>query len=362
MKFKIIKKDSSSKARLGSLETSHGTLETPFFMPVGTRGAVKALINEQLLSLNVPMIASNAYHLMLRPGISLIAQAGGLHAFMNWQRPILTDSGGFQVYSLARLSQVTAEGVHFRSHIDGANCFLSPEESMRMQKELGSDIAMMFDQCLAPDSEKFLIEESLHRTHLWAQRCRDYPLHKQQTLFGIVQGGDYPDLRQRSAETLTQLDFDGYALGGLGLSTNINELIEATEPLLPQDKPRYLMGVGTPRNLVEAVMRGIDMFDCVLPTRDGRTGTAFTWSGKVAVKAGRYREDYTPIDPQLDCYTSHFSRAYIHHLLHVHEIAGATLMTLQNIAFYMDFMRILREEIREDTLGEFYQRICKIYP
>ncbi len=354
-----------SKARLGTLETAHGTIETPVFMPVGTKGTVKALLHEQLLALDAQIILGNTYHLMLRPGIEIISKAGGLHPFINWPRPILTDSGGFQVFSLSNLNKVTKEGVQFQSHIDGSRYFLGPEESMRIQKGLGSDIVMAFDQCSPYPCERGALEEGLERTHAWAKVCRDYTLQPHQNLFGIVQGGVHADLRQQSAESLVPLDFEGYAIGGLSVgepAEMMYKTIEETIPFLPEGKPRYLMGVGTPRNLVEAVMRGVDMFDCVMPTRNARNGTAFTWAGKIPVKAGRYAEDFTPIDPQLNCYASQFSKAYIRHLLNVDEISGLTLMTLQNVAFYLDFMRVMRQAIQNDALMEFYQRICNIYP
>lgn len=364
MKFTLEKRDSRSKARLGRLETAHGTIETPAFMPVGTRGAVKTLLHEQLLRLDTQIILGNTYHLMLRPGLDIIKKGGGLHRFINWPRPILTDSGGYQVFSLSSLNKVTQEGVHFQSHIDGARYFLGPEESMQIQKGLGSDIVMAFDQCAPYPCERHELEQALKRTSAWAKVCRNFPLQPHQALFGIVQGGVHADLRQQSAEELVPLQFDGYAIGGLSVGEPAElmyQTIEVTEPLLPEDKPRYLMGVGTPRNIVEAVMRGIDMFDCVMPTRNARNGTAFTWAGKITVKAGRYAEDFTPIDPQLDSYASQFTKAYIRHLLNVDEISGLTLMTLQNIGFYLDFMRALRQAIHNDLLEDFYKRICNIY-
>ncbi len=365
MRFNIQKKDPHSKARLGTIETAHGLIETPVFMPVGTRGAVKTVTNEQLEDLDAQIILGNTYHLMLRPGVDILKKAGGLHLFMKWPRPILTDSGGYQVFSLASLNKVTAEGVYFQSHIDGSSHFLGPEESMMIQKTIGSDIVMAFDECTPFPCEKHEVEQALFRTHRWAKQCRDYALQPHQNLFGIVQGGIYSDLRQQSAQALTQLDFDGYAIGGLSVGEPIPmmyEMIDVVEPLLPQEKPRYLMGVGTPRNIIEAVMRGVDMFDCVMPTRNARNGTAFTWAGKLVIKAGRYAEDFSPLDPILNAYPSQFSKAYIRHLLNVQEITGLTLMTLQNLAFYLDFMRQLRQSIASGTLSTFYQQICSIYP
>lgn len=365
MKFQLLKNEARTKARLGMIETAHGTIETPVFMPVGTRAAIKTLTNQQLLDIDARIILGNAYHLMLKPGIDIIGKAGGLHSFMNWPRSILTDSGGFQVFSIANINKITEEGVHFQSHIDGSRHFLGPEESMRIQKILGSDIVMAFDECSPFPCERLDIEKALSRTQSWAEVCRGYELQPHQSLFGIVQGGIHADLRMQAASALVKLDFDGYAIGGLSRvkpKTLVNKMIEAAEPLLPKEKPRYLMGVGTPRGIIEAVMRGIDMFDCVIPTRNARNGTAYTWSGKVVIKAGKYAEDFSALDPRLDCYTSQFKKAYLRHLLNVGEITGLTLISLQNLAFYLDFMRQLRQAIQHDTLTEFYQRICEIYP
>lgn len=365
MKFQIAKTASNCKARLGTIETAHGTIETPIFMPVGTRASVKTLTNQQLIEINAQIILGNTYHLMLRPGIDIIEKAGGLHQFMNWQRPILTDSGGFQVFSLQGLNKITETGVFFQSHIDGSKHFLGPVESMRIQKGLGSDIVMVFDQCTPYPAEKKEVAGAIEKTTRWARQCREYELQSHQNLFGIVQGGVFSDLRQQSAQELTQLDFEGFAIGGLSVGEPpemMNAMIEETEPFLPSNKPRYLMGVGTPRNIIEAVMRGIDMFDCVMPTRNARNGTAFTWSGKISIKGGKYAEDFSPLDPELASYPSGFSKAYIRHLLNVDEITGLTLVSMQNLAFYLDFMRQLRQAIANDTLQEYYQRICKIYP
>lgn len=363
--FTVLKKDSGSLARRGLVTTSHGVIETPIFMPVGTRGAVKTLTNQQLIDIDAQIILGNTYHLMLRPGMQVMAGAGGLHNFMNWQRPILTDSGGFQVFSLEKLNKITDEGVQFSSHIDGLKCFLGPNESMEIQKILGSDIVMAFDQCAPYPCERSQMESALERTHRWARVCRDYPLQEHQHLFGIVQGGVDPELRLQSVNALVPMDFDGYAIGGLSVgepSHLMNAMLDVVAPALPEDRPRYLMGVGTPRNIIEAVMRGVDMFDCVMPTRNARNGTAFTWSGKVNIKAGRYASDFTPLDPELDCYTSQFSRAYIRHLINVDEVTGLTLVTIQNLAFYLDFMRKMRQAIDNNTLQTFYERICAIYP
>lgn len=364
-KFSLFKEDRGSKARLGQIETAHGLIETPIFMPVGTRGAVKTLTNQHLLDINAQIILGNTYHLMLRPGMGIMEKAGGLHRFMNWDRPILTDSGGFQVFSLSALNKVTDAGVHFQSHIDGSRHFLGPHESMGIQKTLGSDIVMAFDECSPYPSERSQVERALERTQRWAEACRNFELQPHQNLFGIVQGGLYPDLRRQSASALAGIDFEGFAIGGLSVgepASLMNTMIEETEPLLPTLKPRYLMGVGTPRNLIEAVMRGIDMFDCVMPTRNARNGTAFTWSGKVTIKSAKYAEDFTPLDPETPCYTAQFSKAYLRHLINVDEITGLTLISLQNLAFYLNFMQKLREAIKNETLAQFYERVCQIYP
>jgi len=365
LQFKLLQTDQLSKARLGRLETAHGTIETPVFMPVGTRGVVKTLTQQHLLEIDAQIILGNTYHLMLRPGMSVIEKAGGLHPFMKWSRPILTDSGGFQVFSLASLNKITEEGVHFQSHIDGSKHFLGPQQSMQIQKTLGSDIVMAFDECAPYPCTYEQAQRALERTTRWAAICRHFPLQTHQNLFGIVQGSTYPDLRQRSAQELTQIPFEGFAIGGLSVgepATMMNEMIEVTEPFLPIHKPRYLMGVGTPRNIIEAVMRGIDMFDCVMPTRNARNGTAFTWSGKIQIKAGRYAEDFSPLDPDLDSYASQFSKAYVRHLINVDEMTGLTLVTLQNLSFYLDFMRQLRQAIQTHSLLDFYHKICTIYP
>jgi queuine tRNA-ribosyltransferase len=365
MKFTLIKKDSATKARLGRIETAHGIIETPIFMPVGTKGTVKTLTNQQLLDVNAQVILGNTYHLMLRPGMEIIGKAGGLHRFMHWERPLLTDSGGFQVFSLASLRKITEKGVHFRSHIDGSRHFLGPQESMQIQKTIGSDIVMAFDECVSYPATRAEVAAAMERTHRWARECRDFQLQPDQNLFAIVQGGLYEDLRIASAQTLNKIDFDGFAIGGLSVGEPMVEMYKAlewVEPFLPEDKPRYLMGVGTPRNIVEAVMRGMDMFDCVMPTRNARNGTAFTWQGKVIIKGGRYADDFSPLDPELDAYPSTFSKAYLRHLLNVNEITGLTLLSWQNVAFYLDFARQLRHAIESNTLSAFYAKICTIYP
>jgi queuine tRNA-ribosyltransferase len=365
MKFDLLKTDPHSKARLGKLETAHGTIPTPIFMPVGTRAAVKTITNQHLLDMDAKVILGNTYHLMLKPGMEIMKKAGGLHRFMNWDRPILTDSGGFQVFSLSSLNKITEDGVHFQSHIDGSRHFLGPEESMEIQKVIGSDIVMAFDECSPYPSDRHTIEKAMERTLRWEKRCRDYELQEHQALFAITQGGMYADLREQSTKDLAKLDFDGFAIGGLSVgepAEMMYDMLDVSLPHLPQHKPRYLMGVGTPRNIIEAVMRGVDMFDCVLPTRNARNGTAFTWSGKVSIKASRYAEDFTPLDPDLDCYTSQFSKSYIRHLLNVNEITGLSLVTIQSLSFYLDFMEKIRQAIQNDTLSELYAKVCEIYP
>lgn len=364
-KYTIHQQDAASQARLGTIETAHGAIATPAFMPVGTRGAVKTLTKRHLEDIDAHIILGNTYHLMLRPGMDIMEKAGGLHAFMDWNRPILTDSGGFQVFSLSSLNKVTEEGVHFQSHIDGARLFLGPDESMFIQKTLGSDIVMVFDECSPYPCTRLEVEQAMHRTHRWAEKCRSYPLKPHQNLFGIVQGGLHADLREQSAKTLRTMDFEGYAIGGLSVGEPAEMMYEALDsvtPHLPQEKPRYLMGVGTPRNIIEAVMRGVDMFDCVMPTRNARNGTAFTWSGKLSIKAARYAEDFTPLDPELTSEASRYSKAYVRHLLNVDEVTGLTLVSLQNLAFYLDFMRRIRQAIRNGTLAELYRLVCQIYP
>jgi queuine tRNA-ribosyltransferase len=363
--FTILKRSNTTKARLGRLETAHGVIDTPMFMPVGTRGAVKTLTGQQVREIGAQIILGNTYHLMLRPGAALIEQAGGLHEFIRWERPILTDSGGFQVFSLAGLRKMTPDGVFFKSHIDGSTHFLGPRESMQIQRALGSDIVMCFDECPPSDAPLLAIEEAVDRTIRWATICREAPLQDHQNLFGIVQGGTHASLRQFCAEQLCKLDFEGFAIGGLSVGETAAEMyatIEATEPCLPENKPRYLMGVGTPRNILESVERGIDLFDCVMPTRNARRGTAFTWQGKLSITSARYTHDFSPLDTELQAYPSSFSKAYIRHLFNVHELTGMTLLSMQNVAFYLDFMRQLRQAIATDTLDDFRKKVDAAYP
>lgn len=362
MRFVVSKQE--GLARRGQITTQHGVIETPVFMPVGTRAAVKAVTNRQVLDLDARIILGNTYHLMLRPGADLIAKAGGLHKFMNWPNALLTDSGGYQVFSLSELNKITDQGVHFQSHIDGSRHFLGPEESMDIQKKLGSDIVMAFDECAPYPASYENSLKAVQRTTSWAKICRDFSLQAHQNLFGIVQGGVFADLRKESAKQLVPLNFEGYAIGGLSVGEPADimyKMLDETTPLLPATKPRYLMGVGTPRNIIEAVMRGVDMFDCVMPTRNARNGTAFTWQGKVQIKNAKYREDFSPLDPELTSEVSGYTKAYIRHLFNIEEITAMTLLTIQNIAFYLDFMKQLRLSIENGTLSAFYHKVCQIY-
>jgi len=354
--FEIVARDESSDARTGLLHTNHGVLKTPVFAPVGTQGAVKTLSPGELADLGAQMVLGNAYHLHVRPGIDVIEQCGGLHSFMGWSGPILTDSGGYQVFSLARLRKVREDGVEFNSHYDGARIFLGPSESMDIQRRLGSDIAMVFDECAPYPCPRDYACQSVDKTLAWAASCAEKPRPEGQWLFGIVQGGEYADLRERCALELVSIGFDGYAIGGVSVGEPEDVLIGGIEDsvhALPVDRPRYLMGVGMMHQMVEAVARGVDMFDCVMPTRFGRNGTAFTRTGRYPVKAGEYRCDPRPVEEGCECYTCRsFSRAYIRHLLNVNEILGARLLTLHNIHRYMEFMREIRSAIEQDSSGE----------
>lgn len=363
MQFQVIK--SVGRARLGLMQLRDHEIETPCFMPVGTRACVKTLKPSDLIEINARIILGNTYHLMLRPGIEIIEAAGGLHKFMNWERPILTDSGGYQVFSLSKLNKISDEGVRFRSHIDGKEYFLGPRESMHIQRILGSDIVMSFDECSPYPCSYERAQKALERTHRWEEICLKEGLQDHQNLFAITQGSVYPDLRVESCQELAKKDFAGYAIGGLSVGEGpelMQQMLDVSEPHLPIKKPRYLMGVGTPRDILEAVKRGVDMFDCVMPTRNARNGTAFTWEGKINIKAGRYAKDFSPLDPCLSTYSNQFSKAYIRHLLNCNEITGMTLVSMQNLAFYLDFMQKLRQALREDRWAEFYEKISKIYP
>lgn len=366
IKYELIKECKETGARLGKIHTPHGVIETPIFMPVGTRATVKAMTPEEVEALGAQIILGNTYHLYLKPGDDLVKEAGGLHKFMNWKKPILTDSGGFQVFSLGDLRKIKEEGVEFRSHIDGSKHFISPEKSIDIQNSLGSDIMMCFDECTPYPASYEYAKQSMERTTRWAKRCKDQHKNTEnQGLFGIVQGGMYRDLREQSAKDLIELDFPGYAVGGLSVGEPMElmcEVLDYTTPLLPKDKPRYLMGVGTPDYLFEAVIRGIDMADCVLPTRIARNGTAMTSNGRVVIKNASFARDFGPLDPECDCYTcKNYTRAYIRHLFNVDEILGARLVTTHNLYFLIKLMENIREAIREDRLLEYREEFYKKY-
>jgi queuine tRNA-ribosyltransferase len=348
LKFSVTHRDGA--ARRGVLELSHGRVDTPAFMPVGTSGTVKAMSPEEVAASGAQIVLGNTFHLWLRPGLDVISRHGGLHRFMNWNRPILTDSGGFQVFSLETLRKVTEEGVHFSSPINGDRLLLTPEQSMRIQKVLDSDIAMAFDECLAyPASEK-KAAESMRLSMRWARRSRD---SHDGVVFGIVQGGVYPQLREESVQALKSIGFDGYAIGGLAVGEPKEERLKVLQSIrLPEDRPRYLMGVGTPEDIIEAVAAGLDMFDCVLPTRNARNGWLFTRHGDIRIRNARYRDDTAPLDERCACYTCrHYTRAYLYHLDKAKEILGARLNTLHNLHYYQELMRDLRLAIEENRLA-----------
>jgi queuine tRNA-ribosyltransferase len=353
----IDKQDTRTRARLGRLSTPHGEVETPIFMPVGTQASVKTMLPEEVREAGGRLILSNTYHLYLRPGHDLIKEAGGLHKFMNWHGPILTDSGGFQVFSLGDLRKITEEGVEFRSHHDGSKHLFTPEKVMEIEMALGSDIAMAFDECAPYPCDHNYAKNSLGLTTRWAKRCKEAHNREDQALFGIIQGSVFKDLREQSVKELVELDFPGYGIGGLSVGEPkelMYEMLEHTIPFIPVDKPRYLMGVGSPDCLVEGVMRGVDMFDCVLPTRTARTGTVFTQYGKLNVRNAQYARDFSPIDEDCDCYVcKNYTRAYIRHLIKANEIVGIRLTTWHNLHFIHRLMDKIREAIRHDRLPEF---------
>ncbi len=355
--FDLLQTDPHSSARLGRLTTSRGSIDTPAFMPVGTQATVKALDKRELLECGSQIILGNTYHLAIRPGMDIMEKAGGLHKFMNWEFPILTDSGGFQVFSLAKIRKIQSDGVAFRSHLDGSPLFLGPRESMAIQRTIGSDIAMVFDQCPAHNVPVSEMQEAVDRTLRWALICRDQERAPNQLVFGIAQGGNHGELREACAKALVEMDFDGYAVGGVSVGETEPEMmraVEQTEPHLPAHKPRYAMGLGTPGQLVELVARGIDMFDCVLPTRVARNGTAFTKQGTINIKAGREKENWDPIEPDCACYTcQNFTRAYLRHLLNVGEILGLKLLSLHNTYMYLDLMRQIRAAIKAGNFSDF---------
>ena len=344
-------------ARAGELHTTHGSILTPMFMPVGTLATVKSVSPEELTDMGAKIILGNAYHLYLRPGHELVERMGGLHKFMNWKGAILTDSGGFQVMSLSEMRKITDDGVEFSSHIDGSRHFISPEKSMEIQRALGSDIVMAFDECVKHPSTKEEVARSLKLTTAWEKRCRAFPLKEHQGLFGILQGGMFPDLRKQHFEMLESLDFEGWAIGGLSVGEPpalMYEMLDASVPLLPKDKVHYLMGVGTPEDLVEGVARGIDIFDCVMPSRNARNGTLFTSEGKIHIKNAKFVEDSRPLDPKCSCYTCrNFTRSYLRHLYQAGEILSSRLLTIHNLHFYINLMRQMREAIQEGRFQQF---------
>jgi queuine tRNA-ribosyltransferase len=364
--YELIKTCKQTGARLGKLHTPHGVIETPIFMPVGTLATVKTLSPEELKDMNAQIILSNTYHLFLRPGHDIVQEAGGLHRFMNWDRPILTDSGGFQVFSLSNLRKIDEEGVQFRSHLSGEKLFISPEKATEIQNALGADIMMAFDECAPYPADRDYVKSSLERTTRWAERClKAHQRPQDQALFGIVQGGMYEDLRAQSAREITSLDFPGYAIGGLSVGEPkdiMNEVLEHTTPLLPQHKARYLMGVGSPDALLDGVIRGIDMFDCVLPTRIARNGTTMTSQGRLVVRNAKFARDYGPLDPKCDCYTCrNYSRAYIRHLIKCEETFGFRLTSYHNLYFLLKLMENIREAIRQDALLDYRNQFFEEY-
>jgi queuine tRNA-ribosyltransferase len=363
-KFELIKKDPFSKARLGKIETAHGSFTTPAFLPVGTQGTIKSLSPEELVEIGVEVILGNTYHLYLRPGHETIGKLGGLHQFIHWDRPILTDSGGYQVYSLGGLRKISEEGVTFQSHLDGSLHLLTPERVMEIQKTLGTDIAMVLDECVPYPSSYDYIKASTSLTTRWAKRCLHMRQEEGPAFFAIVQGGMYRDLREGSAQSLVEMDFEGYAVGGLSVGepkSIMLDVLEWTTSLLPENAPRYLMGVGAPEDILSAAMLGIDLFDCVLPTRNARNGTLFTHSGKISIKQAQYRDDGRPVDENCLCYTCrHYSRAYLRHLYLANEILSSRLNTIHNLFYYMNFMKRIQEAIRENRLLAFHKAHASI--
>jgi len=363
--FDLVKKDAKTHARRGVVHTPHGDIQTPIFMPVGTQATVKAMTSRELKEIGSQIILSNTYHLHIRPGEDLIREAGGLHKFMSWDRPILTDSGGFQVFSLASLRKIKEEGVHFRSHLDGSKMFIGPETSMDIQQALGSDIAMAFDVCSPYPCDHRTAMEAMHRTHRWAQRCKLHHTREDQAVFGIVQGAFYEDLRIESAKVLADMDFPGYGIGGLSVGEPkpiMYGMLDAIMPYMPAEKPRYLMGVGSPDCLVEGVYRGVDMFDCVLATRVARNGTCFTDNGRLVIRNAQYARDFGPIEEGCDCYAcQNYSRAYIRHLLKAGEITGGRLATIHNLRYLLRLMERIRKAIDEDRFEEFHRDFFNKY-
>ena len=365
--FELIATDSASKARRGRLTTARGVIETPAFMPVGTQGSVKAVSPRELEELRAQIILGNTYHLFVRPGMEVMKHFGGLHHFMNWEKPILTDSGGYQVFSLAKLRKITEEGVHFQNHLDGASCFIGPETAMEIQMTLGSDIAMVFDECPHYPCEYDYAARSLELTLRWAKRCRDWVASQSAApmVFGIVQGSSFADLRRNAAESLAAMDFPGYAIGGVSVGEPESEMmlaVEHSEPFLPAHKPRYAMGLGTPPQMIEMIARGIDMFDCVLPTRLARNGTAFTETGTLNLKNSPFAMDKGPIEGGCECPACReFSRGYIRHLVKAEEILGLRLITLHNLHFYLHLMQRVRDSLEAGGFEAFRRNFVANY-
>ena len=356
-RYELIKKDKKTGARLGRVYTDHGFFDTPCYMPVGTQATVKAMTPRDLEDVNAHIILANTFHLYLRPGHDLVREAGGLHSFMHWDRPILTDSGGFQVFSLSKINDIREDGVMFQSPIDGSRHFFSPEKVMEIEMALNADIAMAFDECAPFPCDHTYAEQAMNRTHRWAERCKEAHNSDTQNLFGIVQGAFYPDLRIASAKFLASLDFEGYGIGGLSVGEpkeTMYRMLEEIEPYMPEQKPRYLMGVGSPDCFLEGIRRGIDMFDCVMQTRMARTGMALTRHGRMNIRNAKYERDFTPIEEGCDCYACrNFTRAYIHHLVKEKEILGAQLLTMHNLRFSIRLMEDIRESIRNDDFLDF---------
>ncbi|WP_407392108.1 tRNA guanosine(34) transglycosylase Tgt [Carnobacterium jeotgali] len=366
IKYRLIKKEKHTGARLGEIITPHGTFQTPMFMPVGTLATVKSIAPEELESMGANIILSNTYHLWLRPGEDIVEEAGGLHKFMNWDKGILTDSGGFQVFSLSDLRRIEEEGVHFRNHLNGSKMFLSPEKAINIQNKLGPDIMMSFDECPPFDESFDYVKKSVERTSRWAERgLKAHAKPNSQGLFGIIQGAGFKELRQQSARDLISMDFPGYSIGGLSVGEpkeSMNRVLEYTTPLIPDDKPRYLMGVGTADSLIDGVMRGVDMFDCVLPTRIARNGTCMTSKGRVVIKNAQYERDFGPLDDKCDCYTCrNYTRAYIRHLIKADETFGLRLTSYHNLYFLLNVMKNVRQAIMDDNLLEYRESFFEEY-
>lgn len=365
MKYNLLKKEANTEARLGSFTYKGITYETPMFMPVGTEACVKTLSPEEVKNCNAGIILANTYHLWLRPGEDIVNKAGGLHKFMNYDGPILTDSGGFQVFSLAKPKDITEEGVKFKNHLNGDSLLLTPEKSIEIQNKLDSDIAMSFDECVAYPAEYKYLKDSVERTLRWAKRGKEAHKNENQMLFGIVQGGDFEDLRRHCAEELVKMDFDGYSIGGTSVGEpkkTMYEMVGYSTKHLPEDKFRYLMGVGDPIDLIENVMRGIDLFDCVSPTRLARHGHAYTRYGKINIKNNQYKEDFTPIEDECNCYAcKNYTKAYIRHLINVKESFGARLLSIHNIYYLTNLMKEIRESIKNDSIIEFKENFIRDY-